>query len=64
MSLATHRKQNFQANLHTDQDGETRLVVTHNGHQFNSISLNYREMALVKELLSKELEAHAKEESN
>lgn len=60
MSLAERREQNFKAKIEKDRDG-IYLGVTHNGHQWTLVELNHREMAIVKEVLRKELEVHVKE---
>lgn len=60
MNWTECRKKHFVARL--DREGkEIYLSVTHNGNQFTSIELNHREMAIVRDLLSKELERHAEE---
>lgn len=55
MTSEERREKNFKAKLDV-RHGEIYLMVTHNGQQFTSIPFNHKEMAIVKELLSKELE--------
>lgn len=54
-TLEERRKKNFRAKIETDFGCDYYLNITHNGHQWNSISLNLSEMKLVKEVLSKKI---------
>lgn len=54
MNSTERRKKNFQAKIDKDRDG-IYLKITHNGYQWSSISLDHREMEIVREVLSQEL---------
>jgi hypothetical protein len=54
--LEQRRKKNFKAEIKPDAfDKELYLSITHNGYQWSSVALNHDEMAIVIEVLRKEL---------
>lgn len=58
--LDEYRKKNFACRTRRErwnEDGDFSLSVTHNGYQWASISLNYREAREVIKTLQKELSA-------
>jgi len=55
------REQNFRAELDKSERDEIYLKVTHNGRQWHSLNVNHREMEIIRELLTKELELYVKE---